>query len=140
MIDHCATNELLYELGLTFTRPRNLTFDRFQLFTVQQNPNENLETFFSILRELGSKAALENVEEDLIKDFFHRKDELYCDTNGTTIRGTHSSTSVILCIIERNWPGESKRNSQNWNDQVNAIAKNNTRSMQRPQQQRWRCG
>ena len=47
MIDHCSTNELVYKLSLTFTRPRNLTFDRFQLITVQPNPNENLETFCS---------------------------------------------------------------------------------------------
>ena len=69
LIDRCSTNELVYELGLTFTRPRNLTFDRFQLMTVQQNANENLETFYSRLRELGSKCALGNVEEELIKDF-----------------------------------------------------------------------
>ena len=73
MIDRFSTNELVYELGLTFTRPRNLIFDRFQLITVQQKPNENLETFFSRLRELGSKAALGNVEEDLLKDFFIAK-------------------------------------------------------------------
>ena len=36
MIDLCSTNELVYKLGLTFTRPRNLTFDRF-LITVQHN-------------------------------------------------------------------------------------------------------
>ena len=35
MIDLCSTNELVYELGLTFTRPRNLTFDRFHQITVQ---------------------------------------------------------------------------------------------------------
>ena len=80
VIDRCSTIELVYELGLTFTRPRNLTFDRFQLITVQQNPNECLETFFSRLRELGSKAALGNVEEDLIKDFFIAK------MNNTTIQ------------------------------------------------------
>ena len=69
LIDHCCTNEIVYELGLTFTRPRNLTFDRFQLITVQQNANESLKTFFSRLREFRSKAALGYVEEDLIKDF-----------------------------------------------------------------------
>ena len=53
MIDHCSTNELVYEVGLTFTRPHNLTFDRFQLITVQQNASENLETFYSRLRELA---------------------------------------------------------------------------------------
>ena len=42
LIDHCSTIELGYELGLTFTRPRNLTLDRFQLITVQQNGNTNL--------------------------------------------------------------------------------------------------
>ena len=72
-IDRCSTNELIYELGITFTRPKNITFDRFQLITVQQNSNESLETFYSRLRELGSKAALGNVEEDLIKDFFIAK-------------------------------------------------------------------
>ena len=36
MTDQCSTNELVYELGLTFTRPRNLTSDRFQLITVQK--------------------------------------------------------------------------------------------------------
>ena len=71
--DHFSTNELTFELILTFTRARNLTFDRFQLITVQQNANENLETFSSRLRELGSKCALGNVEEDLIKDFFIAK-------------------------------------------------------------------
>ena len=73
IIDRCSKNELIYELGKTFTRPRNITIDRFHLITVQQNSNENLETFFSRLRELGSKAVLGNVEEDLIKDFFIAK-------------------------------------------------------------------
>ena len=35
-IDRCSTNELVYDLGMTFTRPRNLNSDRFQLITVQQ--------------------------------------------------------------------------------------------------------
>ena len=73
LIDRCSTNELIYELGITFTRPKKITFDRFQLITEQQNSNKNLETFFSRLRELGFKAALGNVEEDLIKDFFIAK-------------------------------------------------------------------
>ena len=34
-IDRCTTNELVHELTLTFTRPRNITFDRFQLFKAQ---------------------------------------------------------------------------------------------------------
>ena len=63
LIDRCSTNELIYELGITFTRPRNITFERFQLITVQQNSNKNLKTFFSRLRKLGSKAVLGNVKK-----------------------------------------------------------------------------
>ena len=73
LIDRCSTNELIYKVGITFTRPRNITFHRFQLITVQQNSNENLKTFFSRLRKLGSKTALGCVEEDFIKDFFIAK-------------------------------------------------------------------
>ena len=73
LIDRCSTKELIYELGTTFTRPRNKSFDRFQLITVQENSTEILETFHSRFRKLGSKAALWNVEEDLIKDFFIAK-------------------------------------------------------------------
>ena len=73
MIDHCSTNALAYVLGFTFTRTDNLTFDRFQLIIVRQNTNESLETFLSCLKELGSKAALGNVEEDLLKEFFIAK-------------------------------------------------------------------
>ena len=69
-IERCTTNELVHELSLTFTRPRNLTFDRFQFFRALQQSNESLETFYSRLRELGSHAKLEHLEEDLVKDLF----------------------------------------------------------------------
>ena len=69
-IEHCTTNELVHELSLTFTRPRNLTFDRFQFFRALQQSNETLETFYSRLPELGSHAKLEHLVEDLVKDLF----------------------------------------------------------------------
>ena len=69
-IERCTTNELVHELSLTFTRPRNLTFDRFQFFRALQQSNKSLETFYSRLRELGSHAQLEHLEEDLVKDLF----------------------------------------------------------------------
>ena len=69
-IERCTTNELVHELSLTFTRPRNTTFDRFQFFRALQQSNESLETFYSRLRELGSHAKLENLEEDLVEDLF----------------------------------------------------------------------
>ena len=69
-IDRCTTNELVQELTLTFTRPRNITFDRFQLFKAQQQPNESLETFYSRLREAGSHCRFKHLEEEIIKDLF----------------------------------------------------------------------
>ena len=69
-IERCTTNELVHELSRTFTRPRNLTFDRFQFFRAMQQSNESLETFYSRLREFGSHAKLEQLEEDLVKDLF----------------------------------------------------------------------
>ena len=35
-----------------------------------QQSNESLETFYSRLREFGSHAKLEQIEEDLVKDLF----------------------------------------------------------------------
>ena len=128
VIGHCSTNELVYELGLTFTRPRNLTFDRFQLITVQQNPNEILETFFSRLRELGSKAALGNVEEDLIKRFFIAK------RNNTAIQiellsELRSPAQVLNFALSRERSQENQKeilrsSAPNWNNQINATNKN----------------
>ena len=69
-IDRCTTKELVHELTLTFTRPRNITFDRLQLFKAQQQPNESIETFYSRLREAGSHCRFEHLEEDIIKDLF----------------------------------------------------------------------
>ena len=155
VIDRCSTNELVYELGLTFTRPRNLTFDRFQLNTVQQNPNKGLETFFSRLRELGSKAALRNVEEDLIKDFFIAK------MNNTTIQmellsEVCTAAQVLNFALSRERGQENQKkilrsSASNWNSQVSTIMNKNVRPTPRTQQQStqqvnkpneqcWRCG
>ena len=53
-IERGTNNELVQELTLTFTRPRNRTFDRFQCFKTMQQPNESFETFYSSLREQGA--------------------------------------------------------------------------------------
>ena len=44
-IDRCTTNELVHEMTLTFTRPRNITFDRFQYFTTtnKRKPRDFLQ-------------------------------------------------------------------------------------------------
>ena len=131
IIDRCSTNELVNELGLTFTRPRNLTFDRFQLITVQQNANESLDTFFSRLRELGSKCALGNVEEDLIKDFFIAK------MNNRTIQiellsDVRTAAQVLNFALSRERRQENQReilrsSTTNWNTQVGAISNSSPR-------------
>ena len=69
-IERCTTNELVHELAITFTRPRNTTFDRFQCFKAMQRSDESLETFYSQLRELGAHCNFEKLEEDLVKDIF----------------------------------------------------------------------
>ena len=67
-IDTCTTYEFAHELTITFTKPRNTTYDCF--LNARKESHEKLETFYSRLRELGAKAALGAVEEDLVKDFF----------------------------------------------------------------------
>ena len=109
LIDRCSTNELIYNLGKTFTRARNITFDRFQLITVQKNSNENLESFFSTLRELGSKAALGNVKEDLIKRLLYRENEQLRNPDGAALRGSHMCSGVELWPLTGERPGKSKR-------------------------------
>ena len=119
MIDRCSTNELVYELGLTFTRPR-------------------LETFFSRSRELGRKAALGNVEEDLIKDFCIAK------MNNTAIQmellsKVRTAAQVLNFALSRERGQENQKeilrsSAPNWNTQVNAIKNKNARPAPRPQQ------
>ena len=137
LIDRRFTNELIYELGIMITRPRNITFDCFQLNTVQQNSDENLETFFSRLRELGSKAALGNVEEDLIKDFFIAK------KNNTAVQmellsEVRTPAQVLNFALSRERGQENQReilrsNLSNWN-QVNATTQQNSRPQMRQKQ------
>ena len=69
-IERITVFELAHELSLTFTQPRNITYDRFLLFTCKQKPNEKLESFHCRLKALGAKCRLGSAEEDLIKDIF----------------------------------------------------------------------
>ena len=62
--------ELFHELSLSFTRPRNTTYDRFLLFTCKQKENEKLEIFHCRLKALGAQCRLGTAEDDLIKDLF----------------------------------------------------------------------
>ena len=69
-IERITVFELADELSLSFTQPRNITYDRFLLFTCKQKTNEKLESFHCRLKALGAKCRLGSSEEDLIKDKF----------------------------------------------------------------------
>ena len=68
--EKCTTHELVHELNITFTFPRNTTFDRFKFFKSMQQPHESLETFYSRLREAGALCKFKEMKKDLVKDLF----------------------------------------------------------------------
>ena len=68
--DRITVFELAHEFALSFTQPRNITYDRFLLFTCKQKQNEKLESFHCRLKALGARCRLGSAEEDLIKDIF----------------------------------------------------------------------
>ena len=51
--ENITTQQLWEKLGLTFIRPRNVTFDRYLLLTRRQQKGETLEQFHSALRSLA---------------------------------------------------------------------------------------
>ena len=71
-IEKCTTHELVHELNITFTIPRNTTFEfsRFKFFKSMQQSHESLETFYSRIREAGALCKIKDLEEDLVKDLF----------------------------------------------------------------------
>ena len=103
-IDRCTTNELVHELTLTFIRPRNITFDRFQLFKAQQQKNESQETFYSRPREMGSHCRFEHLEADITRDL------VISNMNNTTIQ--MDLLSEFKTPPARTRTGESTRNTK----------------------------
>ena len=69
-IERITVFDLAHEISLSFTQPRNITYDRFLLFTFKQKQNEKLGSFHCRLKALGAKCRLGTAEEDLIKDIF----------------------------------------------------------------------
>ena len=66
-INTLSAFELFHELSLSFTSPRNTTYDRFLLFTCKQQENEKLEIFHCRLKALGAQCRLGTAEVDLIR-------------------------------------------------------------------------
>ena len=69
-IEKCTTHELVHELKIAFTIPRNTTFDRFKFFRSMQQSHESLETFYNRIREAGALCKFKDLEGDLVKDLF----------------------------------------------------------------------
>ena len=72
-IEKCTTHELVHELNITFTIPRNTTFNRFKFFKSMQQSHKPLETFYSRMIEAGALCKLKDLEEDLVRDLFISK-------------------------------------------------------------------
>ena len=82
---------------MTFTKSGNQIYDRFQLLNEQQEVHENLETFYSRLREIGSKTARGTLEYEFVKKIFLGKNDKCSHTNGTLFEGKNTSTNTKLC-------------------------------------------
>ena len=73
VIDHCSTHELVYELGLTFTTPPQSYLLQCPIDHSTTKPKRKPRDFLLSVEDLGSKAAVGNVQEDLMKYFFIAK-------------------------------------------------------------------
>ena len=150
-IDTCSTYEFAHELAITFTKPRNTTYDRFQIINARQEPHESLETFYSRLRELGAKAAFGAVEQDLVKDFSIGK------MNNTAIQmellsemRTPAQALNYALARERGQQNQKeilRGNNSNWNTTVAHLSARKTKPAILPTPQNtkqypqcWRCG
>ena len=71
-VENITTKQLWEELELTFIRPRNVTFDRYQLLTRRQQKGETMEQFHSALRSLAEFCQLGAFEDDLLRDIFKK--------------------------------------------------------------------
>ena len=69
-MDILTTVELWQIMESTFIRQRNITFDRYILFTTKQSKEESIEHFFGKLKELSENCDLGNQEDTLIRDLF----------------------------------------------------------------------
>ena len=118
-IDTCSTYEFAHELSIIFTKPRNTTYDRFQIINARQEPHESLETFYSRIRQLAAKAPFGAVEQDPVKDF------LIGEMNNTAIQmellsemRTPAQALNYTLAPERGQQNQKeiiRGNSSNWN-------------------------
>ena len=69
-VERLTTKELWDQLEANFTRPRNITYDRYLLLTRKQKKDETVEQFHLTLKELAEHCNLGANEDELIRDIF----------------------------------------------------------------------
>ena len=136
-IEKCTTHALVHELNITFTIPRNTTFDRFKLFKSLQQPHESLKTFYSRIREAGAMCKFKDLEEDLVKDLFI-SNKTNTSIQMDLLSGFRNSQQVLNFAINRERGQDNqqeilKAHSRNTNWSKVSYIKNNPRN---PTQQR----
>ena len=67
-MDIVITVELRRIMEEAFIKPRNVTFDRYLIFTRKQSKEESIEHFYGKLEELSENCVLGNQEDTLIRD------------------------------------------------------------------------
>ena len=65
-----TTLKLWEMMEIAFIRPRNITFDRYVIFSKKQKKGKTVEHFYSILKELAENCDFESREEVIIRDIF----------------------------------------------------------------------
>ena len=117
-IERITVFELAHELTLSFTQPRNITYDRFLLFTCKQKQNEKLEIFHCRLKALGAKCRLGSAEEDLIKDLFIAF-MTNTDVQGELLMETRTAQQVLQFALNRE---RGQENQKAINSQLNRYS------------------
>ena len=137
-IEKSTTHELVHELSITFTIPRNTTFDRFKFFKSMQQSHKSLETFYSGNREAGAICKFKDLEEDFVKGLF------ISNLTNTSIQmdllsEVRTPQQVLNFAINRergqaNQQEILKAHSSNTNWSMVSHIRNNTRNQQQQRQ------
>ena len=125
-INTCSTYEFTHELSISFTKPRNTRYDRFQIINARQEPHESLETFHSRLRELGAKAVFGAVEQDLVNDLVNAAIQMELLSE---LRTPAQALNFALAQErgQQNQKEILRGNNSNWNTTVTHLSARKTR-------------
>ena len=109
-------------MDIAFIRPRNITFDRYVLFSRKQQKGEKVEQWDSILKELAENCDFENREEVIIRDVFITKmfdDDIMRELLRDTVDPGRALS--IAVNMEMGYQNQQRISSNNINANSNAI-------------------